>query len=74
MSEQKEIMDQMLQSNDDKKHVVELESKVKKANEQMKNMYTEMVTLRKEFDRKEHDYEKLMKRVSQVERENVKLR
>ncbi len=54
----------MLLNNDDKKHVVELENKVKKANDQIKTMYTEMVTLRKEFDRKEHEYEKLLKRVS----------
>lgn len=32
-SEQKEIMDQMMQSSDDKKHVVELESKAKKLTE-----------------------------------------
>ena len=43
-SEQKEIMDQMMQSSDDKKQVVELEAKFKKVNEQMKIMYSENVS------------------------------
>ena len=64
----------MLQSSDDKKHVVELEAKVKKASEQMKIMYTENVNIRKEFDRQEHEMEKLMKKVTLLDRENIKMR
>jgi hypothetical protein len=36
MSEQKEIMDQMMQANDDKKHVMHLEAKVKLIHDQWK--------------------------------------
>ena len=64
----------MMQRSDDKKHVVELEAKIKKASEQMKVLYGENVNMRKEFDRQEHEMEKLTKKVTLLERENVKMR
>ena len=64
----------MIQSSDDKKHVIELEGKVKKLTEQMKTMYSENVTARKEFDRQEHEMEKILKKVTLLERENIKMR
>ncbi len=73
-SEQKEIMDQMMQSSDDKKHVVELESKAKKLTEQMKILYGENVSIRKDYDRQEFDMEKLRKKAAVLERENVMMR
>jgi len=73
-SEQKEIMDQMIKSSDDKKHVVELESKVKKLTEQMKTLYGENVNIRKDFDRQEFEMEKLRKKAAILERENVMMR
>lgn len=73
-SEQKEIMDQMMQSSDDKKHVVELESKAKKLTEQMKTLYSENVNIRKDFDRQEFEMEKLRKKAAILERENVMMR
>ena len=73
-SEQKEIMDQMMQSSDDKKHVVELESKSKKLTEQMKTLYGENVNIRKDFDRQEFEMEKLRKKAAILERENVMMR
>jgi hypothetical protein len=73
-SEQKEIMDQMMQSSDDKKHVVELETKTKKLTEQMKTMYGENVSIRKEYDRQEFEMEKLRKKAAILERENVMMR
>ena len=73
-SEQKEIMDQMMQSSDDKKHVVELETKTKKLAEQMKTIYGENVSIRKEYDRQEFEMEKLRKKAAILERENVMMR
>jgi predicted nuclease with TOPRIM domain len=73
-SEQKEIMDQMIKSSDDKKHVVELESKAKKLTEQMKTLYGENVNIRKDFDRQEFEMEKLRKKAAILERENVMMR
>jgi len=67
-------MDQMISSSDDKKHVIELEGKAKKLTEQMKTMYAENVSARKEFDRQEHEMEKMMKKVTLLERENIKMR
>jgi|LauGreDrversion4_2_1035121.scaffolds.fasta_scaffold240664_2 hypothetical protein len=40
----------------------------------MKVMYGENVNMRKEFDRQEHEMEKLTKKVTLLERENVKMR
>ena len=64
----------MMQSSDDKKHVVELETKTKKLTEQMKTMYGENVSIRKEYDRQEFEMEKLRKKAAILERENVMMR
>ena len=54
----------MLQTSDDKKHVLELEAKIKKTNEQMKMIYTENLNSRKEYDRMEHEMESAKKKVN----------
>jgi hypothetical protein len=40
----------------------------------MKIIYTENIGARKESEKQEHEIEKLMKKVTQLERENIKMR
>ncbi len=69
--EEKEQMERLIETNVDKKMVLDLESKSKLLHEKNKTLFSEVVSLRKDVESKDNELEKTQFKLSQVEKQLV---
>ena len=64
-------MDRMLDTHLDKRTVYDLDSKNKLLHEKNRTLFTEVVSLRKEMEQKESEFEKMQLKVYSLEKKLV---
>jgi hypothetical protein len=69
--EEKEQMERLIETNVDKKMVLDLESKSKLLHEKNKTLFSEVVSLRKDVESKDNELEKTQFKTSQLEKQLV---